>query len=318
MSLLLSIRGWDASYWQSKFRALLPDRKVLLPDEVSDPAAVRYIATWKHPAGSLKHFTNVKALFSLGAGVDHLLSDPDLPDAPVTRIVDPDLTARMTEWVVWQALDWLRQGARYRRQQQAGEWIDDREQPSAHDVTVGIMGLGELGMSAAIALRQLGFNVIGWSRSPKTPAAALSGMPCLAGADGLTDFLGRTDILVSLLPLTPQTEGVLNASLFARLKQGGRLGGPVLLNAGRGGLQDEDAILDALSKGVLAGASLDVFRKEPLPEGSPFYSHPRVRVTPHNAAMSHPDAIAGQIVDQMRRLDSGGALLHVVDRRTGY
>jgi glyoxylate/hydroxypyruvate reductase len=318
MSLLLAIRGWDQRYWQEKFQALLHERRVLLPDEVSDPAYVEFIAAWKHAPGSLKAYRNTRAVFSLGAGVDHLLSDRDLPDAPVVRIVDSDLTRRMTEWVVWQALDWLRQGARYRAQQQAGQWIDDREQPSAGDISVGVMGLGELGMASALALHQIGFNVAGWSRTPKKPEGAVSSMPCFSGSDGLSTFLARTDILVCLMPLTPQTEGILNQSLLSGLKQGGRLGGPVLLNAGRGGLQDESAILKALDRGVLFGASLDVFRQEPLPAGSPFYNHPKVRVTPHNSAMSHPDAIAGQIVQQIHRLDSGGTLLNVVDRQAGY
>ncbi|MGL5115434.1 MAG: 2-hydroxyacid dehydrogenase, partial [Beijerinckiaceae bacterium] len=257
---------------------------------------------------------NAKALFSLGAGVDHLVSDPALPDAPIVRVVDADLTERMSEWVVWQCLDRLRQGPMYRRQQAAGAWIDDRFQPAASEVRVGVMGLGVLGLDAAARLRDLRFDVAGWSRSPKT----VTGMSTFHGEDGLSSLLARTDLLVVLLPLTDDTRGLLNLSLFRKLARDGRLGGPFLLNAGRGGLQVEADILSALADGTLAGASLDVFETEPLPASSPLWHHPSVTITPHNAAMSAPDAIARAIVDQIHALEAGLPLRHVVDRNRGY
>jgi glyoxylate/hydroxypyruvate reductase A len=229
-------------------------------------------------------------------------------------MVDPDLTQRMTEWVVWQCLDWLRQGKLYRRQQAARAWVDDRDQPAAHEVRVGVMGLGVLGTDAVAALRRLRFDVAGWSRSPKS----IEDVPAFHGAEGLKAFLARTDILVSLLPLTDDTRGILNAELIAGLAQGGRLGGPVLINAGRGGLQVEADILAAIDRGALQGASLDVFETEPLPTDSPLWSHPAVTITPHNSAMSHPDAIARAIAGQIRTLEAGGALRNVIDLRRGY
>jgi glyoxylate/hydroxypyruvate reductase A len=312
--LLLAISGWHIEDWRQRFAALLPDRRIVAQGDAFASKDIGYVACWKHARGSLAALSNARALFSLGAGVDHLVSDPALPDAPIVRVVDVDLTARMSEWVVWQCLDWLRQGGVYRRQQAAGEWIDDRFQPAAADVRVGVMGLGVLGQDAARRLRDLRFDVTGWSRTPK----ALDGMPTFHGEEGLADFLARTDLLVVLLPLTDETRGILNAALFGRLARNGRLGGPVLLNAGRGGLQVEADIVAALAEGVLAGASLDVFETEPLPADSPLWRHPRVTITPHNAAMSAPDAIAGAIAEQIRALEAGRPLRNVVDRNKGY
>ncbi len=275
---------------------------------------MRYAAVWRPPPGLLAELPQLAAIFSLGAGVDHLLSDPRLPDVPVARIVDPDLTARMSEWVVLNCLMHLRQTRRYARQQRERLWDDDDDQPAARDVRVGILGLGELGRDAAAKLKALGFRVAGWSAGPKSAP----GLQCFHGPDGLDAMLAETDILVCLLPLTPQTRGILNARLIAKLPRDGRLGGPVLLNAGRGGLQVEADILAALESGALKGASLDVFENEPLANDSPLWRHPAVFVTPHNAALSHPDAVAAAIADQILAHERGESLRNVVDRGRGY
>jgi len=314
MTLLVAIRGWHEPDWIERFVRLMPERAVVSANAPFDPAAVRYVACWKHVPGSLKPLPNVEILFSLGAGVDHLVQDPDLPDAPIVRMVDPDLTERMTEWVVWQCLDRLRQGPAYRAQQQERRWIDDRDQPAAKEVRVGVMGLGVLGLDALDALRRLRFDAAGWSRSPK----AVPGVPTFSGEAGLQPFLARTDILVVLLPLTDETRGIFDAKLIAGLARDGRLGGPFLLNAGRGGLQVEADILAALASGALKGASLDVFETEPLPAASELWAHPAVTITPHNAAMSHPDAMAAAIVAQIRDHEAGRPLRNVVDRARGY
>jgi glyoxylate/hydroxypyruvate reductase len=314
MTVLLAIRGWDQKAWQQRFQRLLPDRSVVLAGDAFDPASVRYVACWKHEPGSLAALSRVEVLFSLGAGVDHLVSDSRLPLAPIVRVVDDDLTHRMTEWVVWQCLDWLRQGKMYRRQQMDGRWSDDRHQPSARDVRVGVMGLGVLGRDAIEKLQALRFDVAGWSRSPRQ----IAGIPAFSGQDGLTVFLARTDMLVVLMPLTDETRGMIDRKLLGGLAGDGRLGGPVLINAGRGGLQVESDILTMLDRGSLKGASLDVFETEPLPAQSPFWKHPQVIVTPHNAAMSEPDAIAAAIVKQIYAHESGSALVNVVDPKRGY
>ena len=314
MSLLLAMTGWHVEDWRARFKALLPDMPIVTLGEPFDRRSVHYVASWKHPEGSLAGLPNLAAVFSLGAGVDHLFADTRLPEVPIARVVDPDLTTRMSEYVVLHCLIHLRQQRRYDAQQSQKSWDDDRNQPAARSVRVGIMGLGELGQDAARKLAVMGFDVAGWSRSPKS----VEGLATFAGAAGMTPFLARTDILVSLLPLTPETRGTINATLLAGLAQDGRLGGPFLINAGRGGLQVEADILAALDSGTLKGATLDVFETEPLPVESRLWTHPAVTVTPHNAAMSEPEAIATLISAQIRRLEAGEPLEHVVDPARGY
>ena len=316
-TLVVSVGGdWSgAEPWVSAFRARLPGRFVLALGDESDPATVRYVACWKHTHGGLAQFGALDAIFSLGAGVDHLMADAALPPGvPVARVVDPDLTARMSEYVLLHVLRHHRQARRYERQQAESRWADDETQPAARDVRVGVMGLGVLGTDAATKLRMIGFDVAGWSRSPRTVA----GVACFAGADGLDAFLGRTDILVVLLPHTPDTEGVLDQALFRKLARDGRLGAPVLINAGRGGLQREADIIRALDDGTLGHAVLDVFEHEPLDRASALWRHPGVTVTPHNAAMSAPAAVADLIAGQILAFERGEGLRHVVDRGRAY
>lgn len=314
MTILVAVRGMDAQVWADYLREALPGREVVLPGDIFDRRAVHYAATWKHPPGALAGLPNLTAVFSLGAGVDHLMSDEKLPDVPILRVVDGDLTARMSEYVVLHCLSILRQTKRYERQQRERIWEDDDLQPSAAQVRVGVMGLGVLGADAAHKLKVMGFDVAGWSRTPKS----VHGIRSFAGEAELGAFLGRTDILVVLLPLTPDTKGVVNRQLLAGLARDGRLGGPFLINAGRGGLQKEADILACLDDGTLAGATLDVFETEPLPQDSPLWSHPKVTVTPHNAAMSEPRAIATLIARQIRRYEAGEPFENVVDRGQGY
>jgi len=314
VTLLVALSGWDAQTWVDRFAALLPDRNVVALGEPFDRREVHYAVTWKHPPGSLAGLPNLAAIFSLGAGVDHLMGDDRLPDVPIVRVVDEDLTGRMSEYVVMHALMHLRQQPRYMAQQRRGVWEDDRSQPAAHEVRVGVMGLGVLGIDAARKLRMMGFDVAGWSRSPKD----IADFPTFAGEAGLDAFLGRTDILVVLLPLTDATKGILDYELLSKLPRDGRLGGPVVINAGRGGLQNEPDILRALDDGKLKAASLDVFVEEPLPPDSPLWKREEILITPHNAALSAPDAIAAQIADQIRKVESGGTLRNLVDRARGY
>ena len=312
MTLLVAV-SWDSGPWVERFRTLLPDRKVVVPGEPFDRRAVYHVATWGPKPGSLSGLPNLEAIFSLGAGVDHLMSYPDLPDVPIVRVAQDDLTHRMSEYVVLHCLMALRDQRRFDAQQRARQWRDDVGPPAARDVRVGLLGFGVLGRDAAVKLATLGFDVAGWGRTAREAAGVR-----VYGADEFDAFLARTDILVSLLPLTPQTRGILNRDLFAKLSHTGRLGGPVLINAGRGGLQVEADILACLDDGTLKSATLDVFETEPLPQDSPLWAHPRVTVTPHNAAVSEPDATARYIADQIRRLEAGEALENVVDMRRGY
>jgi glyoxylate/hydroxypyruvate reductase A len=213
---------------------------------------------------------------------------------------------------VLQCLAHLRQVPAYLKQQRARQW-NELSQPQASDVTVGVMGLGVLGQDAAEKLKVMGFNVIGWSRSQKD----LDGIETF-DADGLDAFLGRTDILVGLLPLTPDTRGIFNATLFGKLRRGGALGGPVFINAGRGGSQVEADVVAALQSSQLKAASLDVFEKEPLDDASPLWAMDHVLITPHAASASDVRALFRNAEQQMERHEAGQALRYVVDRTSGY
>jgi glyoxylate/hydroxypyruvate reductase A len=188
------------------------------------------------------------------------------------------------------------------------------EQPAAGEVAVGVMGLGTIGRVAADALARLGFRVAGWSRTPKQ----LPGVESFHASAGLDPFLARTEILVCLLPQTPETVGLLNTALFRKLKRDGTLGGAFLVNAARGALQVEADIVRALDEGVLAGATLDVFQEEPLPPQSPLWTHPKVTITPHNAGDISPRVFAPHVIAQIERFERGLPLENAVDRTRGY
>lgn len=308
--VLLSVTGFNPQRWYELLAAERPVR--LEPDGPNDPT-IEYAVVWKQPPGILAGLPNLKVIFSVGAGVDHIFADPDLPDVPIVRVVAQNLTQYMVEYVCWRALDHHRQGALYRTQQARGIWHEP-PQPAADSVSVGIMGFGELGRAAARALLALGFGVNGWSRT----AHAMDGVSTFHGEDGLAPFLAATDILVVLLPLTPATEGIVDYALLSKLRRDGPLGGPVLVNAGRGGLQREADILRALDEGIVKEASLDVFEQEPLPEKSRLWTHPRVFVTPHAAATSEPAHLVAPMLAQMAAFERGGKLGNLVDRKAGY
>ena len=314
MRSLIVASASDAAVWVEHLRRNLPGRSIRCwPDDVGDPAEVAYICAWKAPPGALGRFPNARVVFSLGAGVDHILADPALPKLPLVRIVDADLTQRMTEYVTLHTLMIHRRQRAYDAQQKARVW-HELAQPAARDVAVGIMGLGVLGKDAAEVLRRIGFRVAGWSRSPKT----IAGIETFYGAAGLDAFLARTEILIALLPLTAATRGILALPLLRKLNRDGALGGAHLINAGRGGLQIDADILMALDQGVLASATLDVFPTEPLPNDSALWTHPRVTITPHNAAWSNPAALAEGIARQIARFEAGQPLEGLVDTASGY
>jgi glyoxylate/hydroxypyruvate reductase len=313
-AVAIVVSGWDAEAWAQRFRALAPSRPIRIwPHEIEKADEIAYACAWRAPHGALAEFTNLKAIFSLGAGVDHLLSDQSLPAVPIVRIVDGDLTARMVEYVVLHVLLIHRRQRLYDAQQRQRLWRD-HDQPAASEVSVGVMGLGHLGSACVQALRGLGFQVQGWSRTPKSiPAIA-----CHSGTDGLDTFLAASEILVVLLPHTPATEGMINLALLRKLKRDGALGGAHLINAGRGLLQIDADILAALDQHLLASATLDVFPQEPLPADSPFWEHPQVTVTPHDAAVSDPRYLVRNVLTQIDRLERGEPLEHTINRALGY
>jgi glyoxylate/hydroxypyruvate reductase len=277
-----------------------------------DLSGIDYAVVWKSDPDLFSRAPDLKVVFSGGAGVDHVLTLPGLPDVPLVRFVDRSLTTRMSEWVVMNCLLHLRQHRAYEARARAHVW-EDLSQPEAADVTVGVMGLGVLGQDAIAKLRVLGFKTIGWSRSKKE----IDGVATYAG-DELDAFLAGTDFLVGLLPLTDETRGIFNTSIFSKLSRGGPFGAPVFINGGRGGSQVEADILAALKSGVLGAASLDVFEQEPLAKDSPFWDMDNVYITPHVAASSDVKALFAHVEQQINRFESGLSLEHLVDREAGY
>ena len=298
-------------------RECAPDRDVRAYPESGERDDIDYALAWKAPHGELAKLKNLKLIVSVGAGVDHLFTDPALPDVPIVRYIDPDLTTRMTQYVVLQTLYHVRRMSEIQAQQRVRKWHFLPE-PMPEQTRVGIMGIGVLGQAAAEALGGLGYRLNGWSRGPKS----IEGVTCFSGEDGLKPFLAQTDILVVLLPFTPATKGILNRDLFRQLSSDGqrhhRLPGPVLINAGRGGLQVEADILSALDAGDLYAASLDVFEVEPLPADSAIWQHERIVVTPHNAAESATESISRYFLRQIELMEAGKPLENVVDPKVGY
>ncbi len=297
----------------SALRGAFENRTVLhASNRNEDLSQARYAVVWKPDPDLFRRAPKLEVLFSGGAGVDHIMTLPDLPEIPIVRFVDENLTTRMSEWVVLQCLYHLRQMPAYLAQQRDHVW---REllQPEAGEVTVGVMGLGVLGQDAAAKLKVMGFDVIGWSRRKKD----VEGIETFDAAE-IEEFLSRTDILVGLLPLTADTRGIFDAGLFAKLRQGGALGKPIFVNAGRGRSQNEEDLVNALRTGVLGGASLDVFENEPLNHSSPFWDMDNVIVTPHASAASDVRALFRYVERQLEYYEAGEALRNVVDRQSGY
>jgi glyoxylate/hydroxypyruvate reductase len=295
--------------WRDALHAAVPDLEFRPWEEPGDPADIEFALVWLPPQGALRQFPNLKAILNLGAGVDALLKDPTLPEGvPVVRMVDDDLATCMAEYVLLHVLRYHREQPALDAQQRAHDWRMIAS-PAAMHRRVGILGLGAMGGEAARLLVGAGFDVAGWSRRPKD----LPGVQSFHGEEGRAAFLARSEILVCLLPLTPETEGILDRDLFQALPAGA-----YLINAGRGGHQVESDILAALDSGQLAGATLDVFREEPLPAASPFWDHPKVTVTPHNASITNPQSAVRHVCESIRRVRAGEPLRNVVDPDLGY
>lgn len=309
MTILYLSPGRNPEAWLAALHRELPNEKIVVWPDVPDPAEVEVALVWKQPKGELKRYPNLKLISSLGAGVEHLVTDTEIPaHIPLVRVVEDRLTGGMTEYIVLHVLRRHRWLDEIEANQRASiwEWLPPRDTPST---TVGILGLGALGVAAAQALRAVGFKVAGWSRTPKQ----IDGIECFHGPDQLKPFLGRCAHVVCLLPLTPETTGLLNKEAFAAMPRGSHL-----INAGRGPIVVDADLLAALDSGHLDWATLDVFHEEPLPSDHPYWTHPRVTVTPHNAADSLPDYVVPTMVENIRRMRSGEPLLNLVDRRRGY
>lgn len=295
--------------WRKPLLQLDPTMDLRIWPDTGRLEDIEYTLCWLPRPGDLKRYPNLKVIFNLGAGVDKLMADKTLPaEVPVCRLVDQGLTAGMTEYVVWQTLFLHRSGPRLIEQQRKKVWKQFLY-PVAKHRKVGMLGLGVLGGDAAEKLVYLGFDLAGWSRTPKH----VDGVKSYHGAEQLGAFLARTEILVCLLPLTPDTFGIVDKTLLAQLPKGA-----CFINPGRGGHVVDADLLAALDSGQLAHASLDVFHTEPLPADHPYWTHPQVTLTPHVASMTQPETAAPVILENMRRHKAGKPLLNLVDRKRGY
>ncbi len=310
MALLYLSRQTDGEEWRALLTAELPGLDFRTPGEAGDPAEIDAALVWLHPLEELAGYPNLKLVASLGAGVDHVIvARRAIPDGvTVTRIVDPAMTEQMTEWCLMAMLNHLRGWDAYRELHRERRY-EERRAPLPRDVTVGIAGLGEMGGHCARVLSAMGYRVCGWSRGPKRR----EGVACFHGMDRFADFLAPCDVVICLLPLTPETEDLFNAERFARMKPG-----CFVINAARGRHIVEEDLIAAIDSGRIAGATLDVQRAEPMSGDHPFWYHPRIVTFPHVAAFTVPRTCAPQIAENYRRMRAGEPLMNVVDLERGY
>jgi glyoxylate/hydroxypyruvate reductase A len=308
-ALLFSSRLDDPEAWSKALKSEMPELDVRISPELGNPADIETALVWKAPPGELASLPNLKLITNLGAGVDPILADATIPPhIPVARLGDEVMAQMMAQFVTFAVLRHHRDIARYVRQQRLSRW--EYVLPRAcYDCPVGIMGIGLLGGAAARMLAGIGFPVAGWGRSPRT----IDGVETFHGAAGLAPFLARTEILVCLLPLTPDTRYIVNRDVLYQLPRGAKL-----VNCGRGGTVDEAALLAALQDGQIAEATLDVFETEPLPPDHPFWAMDQVLVLPHTASIAVPEIAARDVVANIHRLRAGETLLNIVDRARGY
>jgi glyoxylate/hydroxypyruvate reductase A len=309
VSLVFACQDVPPAPWIAALRQELPDMEVHVWPDFGAPEDVEFALIWGPYASEMKQFPNLKAMISLGAGVDHILDQVDRPPhVPVARLVDPGLKIGMVEYVVYNVLRFHRRMPDYRQQQEKQLWIE-RYQTLPSERRVGILGLGEIGVACAQALIALGFDVLGWSRTKKD----IHKVGCFYGDEALKAFLGQSEILICLLPLTPETNGILGKIHLAALPAGA-----YLINAGRGAHVIEADLLEALGSGHIAGAALDVFQTEPLPKGHPLWSHANVTVTPHIAALTLPTTAGPVIADIVHAAQAGKPIPHRVNAKRGY
>ncbi|MBS0221669.1 MAG: glyoxylate/hydroxypyruvate reductase A [Proteobacteria bacterium] len=303
-------RDTDGVAWRKQLEAGLGQIDYrTIADGLGNTDEIEVALAWKPKPGLLATFKNMKMIVSLGMGVDHLLADDKLPEGvPITRIMDDGLVGQMSEYAIYWALRHHRDIDKYAASQRAKAWKPEEFVDSIHR-RIGVMGLGTIGQDTAKKFAALGFPAAGWSRTAKT----IAGIETFHGADGFRKFLARTDILVDVLPLTRDTKGLLNAQAFATLPKGA-----YFINMARGGHVVDADLLTALDSGHLSGAALDVFNTEPLPADHPYWTHPKVHVTPHIAGATNPRTASSSVIENIKRLRAGQPLINRVDPKTGY
>jgi len=303
-------RDTDGVAWEKLLvEALGPIDFRRVSDGLGNTDDIEIALAWKPKPGLLASLKNLKLIVSLGMGVDHLLADDQLPEGvPITRIMDEGLVGQMSEYALYWALWHHRDIEKYAASQRAKKWKPEEFVDSIHR-RIGVMGLGSIGQDAAKKFAMLGFPTMGWSRTAKSVA----GVETFHGRESLQKFLGQTNILVNVLPLTRETRGIMDKTLFAALPEGA-----FIINMGRGGHGVDEDLLAALDSGHIAGAALDVFNTEPLPADHPYWTHPRVHITPHMAGYTNPRTAAPGVIENIKRLRAGQPLINTVDPKTGY
>lgn len=308
MSILLVSTSRDPKQWAASLKEKNDALDIQIYPDVDRPDDVEFAISWKHPEGLYQEYPNLKVIASMGAGVNHILKDDQLPkDVKVTRIVDDQLTKDMSQFVLLQCLAVSRNLFTHLNDQSSKSW-NTKPYQTPEKTSVGIMGFGVLGQAAGKVLKSNGFDVIGYANSSKT----VDGIE-VYGSDQQDEFLKNTQILVCLLPVTSETKGVLNLKLFEKLKQDA-----YLINVARGEHLVEEDLIGAIDQGALRGASLDVFQQEPLPESHPFWSHENIQITPHIASMTDPESVAHQLLENYRRMKNGESLMNEVNVDKGY
>jgi len=309
MALLFYSQFDSPDQWRTHLAAAMPELAFRVWPDVGDPNDIEAALVWKPPAGELRKFPQLKLIVNLGAGVDSIVKDTTLPSGvPITRLADPEMGRMMSQFILAAVLRHHREFVSFARAQRERRWHYIHPHETA-ERTVGLMGLGQLGATAAAELARQGFQVRGWSRTEKQ----VPGVRCFHGQDGLAPFLNGCEILIVLLPLTAQTEGLVNASVFQQLPRGAKF-----ISVGRGRVIDEVALVAALQSGQIAEATLDVFQVEPLPEDSPLWQMEQVLITPHLASVAIPRTAAAQVAENIQRVRAGLAPLNVVDPQRGY
>ncbi|HEX7761086.1 MAG TPA: glyoxylate/hydroxypyruvate reductase A [Caulobacteraceae bacterium] len=308
MTLLYKANPERGQEWRALFAEMAPDVPLRIWPDVGDPGEVRYLAAWEPSLDLIASLSRLEVLFSLGAGVDQFDLRQIPPSVTVVRMIEPGITQGMVEYVTFAVLALHRNMLDYREAQREGLWAPVRVVP-ADERRVGVMGLGNLGQAVLEQLKSFGFRLSGWNRSPRQ----VEGVTCHAGAESFPRFLAGCDILICLLPLTPETREILNRETFMALPKGAGV-----INVGRGGHLREDDLLAALATGQISGAVLDVATCEPLPSGHPFWTHPRILLTPHIASMTQPKSAARALLDNIRRSQAGRPMHGVVRREVGY
>lgn len=302
-------KNWIADNWKKALLKNQPNLDLRIWPNTGDKNDITFVLLWHYPDGELLTYPNIKCIASLGAGVDHIVKDSKLPnDVPIVRLVDPYMAVEMKQYVVAAVLHHIKRFSVWEQAQRNHTW-GQKPPFSLHDARVGVMGLGHLGTACAAALRDMGLRTHGWSRTPKT----IDGVQCFSGDAELNQFLAQSNVLVNLLPLTKRTTGILNTNTFKKLPRDA-----YVINVARGKHIVDQDLLGALECGHLSGACLDVFQQEPLPLDHPFWTHPKIRITPHISSVTSAKTGAAQVLENYQRCEAGETLMNVVDVNNGY